>query len=40
MDAAAPLPLLSDQAPTWTSAAGVARTWGLKQLADRVAEKA
>jgi exodeoxyribonuclease-3 len=35
MDASAPLPLLSDQAPAWASASRLARNWGLKQLADR-----
>jgi hypothetical protein len=33
MDAFAPL-------PTWGSASNVACSWGLKQLADRLAEKA
>jgi DNA polymerase I len=37
--AAAPLPSLADQAPTWASASGLARGWKLKQLADRLAEK-
>ena len=40
MDAAAPLPSLGDQAPAWASASSLARNWGLKQLADRLAEKA
>ena len=40
MDAAAPLPSLADQSPTWASASGLARGWELKQLADRLAEKA
>ena len=40
MDAAAPLPPLADQAPTWASASSLARGWGLNQLADRLAEKA
>jgi hypothetical protein len=40
LDASAPLPSLADQAPTWTSAVTLARSWGLKQLADRLAEKA
>jgi exodeoxyribonuclease-3 len=40
MDASAPLPLLADQAPTWDSASTLARGWGLKQLADRLEEKA
>lgn len=37
MDASAPLPDLSDQAPTWSDAAALARDWGLDQLADRLA---
>ena len=40
MDAAAPLPSLADQAPTWASASSLAPDWELKQLADRVAGKA
>ena len=40
MDAAAPLPSLAGQAPTWASASTLARGWGLNQLADRLAEKA
>ncbi len=40
MDASAPLPSLADQTPTWASASSLARSWGLKQLADRLAEKA
>jgi exodeoxyribonuclease III len=40
MDASAPLPSLADQEPTWASASSLARTWELKQLADRLAEKA
>ena len=39
MDASAPLPSLSDQTPTWATASNLARSWGLKQLADRLAEK-
>jgi DNA ligase D-like protein (predicted ligase) len=39
MDASAPLPSLSDQAPTWVSASDLARAWGLNQLADRLAER-
>jgi hypothetical protein len=39
MDASAPLPSLADQAPTWASASSLARSWGLNQLADRLAEK-
>jgi hypothetical protein len=40
MDAAAPLPSLDDQAPAWASASNLAHGRELKQLADRVAEKA
>ena len=40
MDAAAPLPSLADQAPTWASASTLARSWGLNQLADRLDERA
>ena len=40
MDASAPLPSLADQAPAWVSASSLARSWGLKQLADRLAEQA
>src|SRR5215471_6844756 len=40
MDAAAPIPPLADQAPTWTEAAALARAWELDRLADRLAELA
>jgi exodeoxyribonuclease III len=40
MDAKAPLPSLADQEPAWSSASDFARNWGLKQLADRLEEKA
>jgi exodeoxyribonuclease III len=40
MNASAPLPLLGDQTPSWTKAADLVRTWGLNQLADRLAELA
>jgi DNA polymerase-1 len=40
MDAAAPLPSLADQAPTWAVASELARSWGLRQLADRLSERA
>ena len=39
MDPSAPLPSLADQAPTWASASSLTRSWGLNQLADRLAEK-
>jgi DNA polymerase-1 len=37
MDAAAPLPPLHDQTPTWEKASLLAREWGLNQLANRLA---
>jgi DNA polymerase I len=37
MDRSAPLPPLADQAPTWESAAILAREWGLNALAKRLA---
>ena len=40
MDAAAPLPSLDDQHPTWARAAELAHRWGLGRLADRMAELA
>jgi exodeoxyribonuclease III len=40
MDASAPLPSLADQKPTWAAASDLARRWDLKQLADRLAERA
>ena len=36
MDAAAPLPPLDDQKPTWGRAAALAREWGLGRLAGRL----
>ena len=36
MDAAAPLPDLSDQQPSWTTAAALARDWQLGRLAERL----
>jgi DNA polymerase-1 len=38
MNAAAPLPSLGSQTPTWAEASALARTWGLKALADRLIE--
>jgi DNA polymerase-1 len=35
MDAAAPLPPIADQAPTWSRAAALARDWELNRLAQR-----
>ena len=40
MDAAAPIPALSDQRPTWDKAAALAREWELNRLADRLTELA
>lgn len=37
MDAAAPIPPLKDQTPTWTKAAALAGEWELNRLADRLA---
>ena len=39
MVASAPLPSLPNQKPTWDAASDLVRHWGLKQLADRLAEK-
>jgi len=39
MDESAPLPSLADQTPTWAAASEIARKWGLKQLAERLAKK-
>ena len=36
MNRAAPLPSLGAQKPTWTTAADLARSWGLNQLGDRL----
>jgi DNA polymerase I len=38
MNAAAPLPSLRSQKPSWAKASALARTWGLKQLADRLGD--
>src|SRR5215831_16260603 len=40
MDAAAPLPSLTSQTPTWARASALVRTWGLNQLADRLLDTA
>jgi DNA polymerase-1 len=37
MDASAPLPSLADQAPTWAEASSLAESWGLGNLAGRLA---
>jgi DNA polymerase-1 len=36
MDAAAPLPALPDQVPTWDKAAALAHEWELPRLAERL----
>jgi DNA polymerase-1 len=36
MDAAAPIPALPDQEPSWATAAALAREWELTQLAERL----
>jgi hypothetical protein len=36
MNAKAPLPRLADQQPTWAKAAALARSWELRQLAERL----
>jgi 5'-3' exonuclease len=38
LDASAPLPSLADQSPTWAEASSLADSWGLGQLAGRLAE--
>ncbi len=40
MDAAAPLPALDDQTPSWDKAAALARDWGLDRLVTRLDELA
>jgi DNA polymerase-1 len=40
LDASAPLPPLEDQSPTWAEASSLLRSWGVNQLADRVAARA
>jgi DNA polymerase I len=40
MDAAAPLPELPDAEPDWEGGAELVRSWGLNQLADRLAARA
>ena len=37
LDASAPLPSLSDQTPTWAEASALARAWGMRGLAERIA---
>jgi DNA polymerase I len=40
VDASAPLPSLEDQHPAWAEASSLVRSWGLNQLADRLAAMA
>lgn len=40
LDASAPLPPLKDQTPTWAEASSLVRSWGMNQLADRLAARA
>jgi DNA polymerase-1 len=40
LDASAPLPSLADQSPTWAEASSLADSWGLGQLAGRLASLA
>ena len=40
MDAAAPLPPIGDQTPSWKKAAALARDWELNRLADRLEDLA
>jgi DNA polymerase I len=39
LDASAPLPPLEDQSPTWAEASSLLRSWGINQLADRLASR-
>jgi DNA polymerase-1 len=39
LDASAPLPPLDDQTPTWAEASSLLRSWGMNQVADRVAAR-
>lgn len=40
LDASAPLPPLKDKSPSWVEASSLVRSWGLNQLADRLAPRA
>jgi len=40
VDASAPLPSLDDRSPTWAEASALVRSWGVNQLADRLAARA
>jgi 5'-3' exonuclease len=40
LDASAPIPPLKDQTPSWAEASSLVRSWGINQLADRLAARA
>jgi DNA polymerase I len=40
LDASAPLSPLKDQSPTWAEASSLLRSWGMNQVADRLAARA
>jgi 5'-3' exonuclease len=40
LDASAPLPPLAEQSPKWAEASNLVRSWGVNQLADRLAARA
>lgn len=40
VDASAPLPSVDDRSPTWAEASALVRSWGMNQLADRLAARA
>ena len=40
LDASAPLPPLKDQSPTWAEASSLFRSWGMNQMAVRLAARA
>src|SRR5207253_1775189 len=40
LDASAPIPALEDQTPAWAEASSLVDSWGLGQLAGRLAERA
>jgi DNA polymerase-1 len=40
VDASAPLPPLGDQTPTWAEASALMERWGLRNLSERLAERA
>jgi len=40
LDASAPIPKLADQTPAWEKASALVRSWGINQLANRLAERA